>query len=305
VSQAAAAPGSAQRARPRIWQLALVLNVFLPPAGYAYVGAWRTAGVFAVCVIAAVIGLTEGTIAFPPGLYVQGVAGVVVLALCLAVALGVHAAWMAEDAAPKAGSRVRSAAIYGLTSLAVLTSVQVLRAYWPHAFYTMETSGMAPTLNRGDLVAVRGRLGACEGPAPEPGDVALYRRGEYLYLHRVVAGPGQTVAMRGGQLSVDGRPVGRHGVDQVEVEFSEQPTLVVEETLANGRRFMTYDAERDGVFDELAPTRVPADRWFVMGDDRDNSFDSRARGAIERRNICGVAFRIITNQDKRRVGQEP
>lgn len=307
MSEAAAALGAAQRPRPRIWQLALVLNVFLPPAGYAYVGAWRTAGVFAAAVVLAAIGLTEATIAFPPGLYVLGLPGVIVLALCLAVALGVHAAWMSEDAEPKSGSRVRHAAIYGLTSLAVLTAVQLFRAYWPHAFYSFSSESMAPTLHQGDILAVQGARATCDGPTPEPGDLALYRRGDRpeRYVQRAVAGPGQVVAMQAGQLSIDGRPATRHGVSEVPQDFTTRPALVVRETLPAGRAYDTLDLGPDGALDTLAPTKVAADSWYLLGDNRDNAADSRVGGAVERRNICGIAFRIITNRDKRRVGQEP
>lgn len=302
MSEAAAAP----LPRARLWQLALVLNVFFPPAGYAYVGAWRTVGVFAAAVMVGAAALTEWTVAFPPGMYGLGVPGVIVLALSLAVALGVHAAWIAEDCPPKSGSRVRHAILYGATSLAVLTATQLFRAYWPHTFYSFGSDAMAPTLREGDILAVQGDRASCDGAHPRVGDVALYERGgPQLYMHRIVAGPGQVVAMTSGRLSVDGRPVARTGVGQEPVDFAARPATVVEETLAGGRRYRTLDYGPDGAADTLPPTRVPAGGWYMLGDNRDNSADSRVQGPVDGRNICGVAFRIITSRDKRHVGQEP
>lgn len=292
--------------RARRWQLALVLNVFFPPAGYAYVGAWKTVGLFAVAILVGAVALTELTVAFPPGMYGLGVPGVVVLVLSLAVALGVHAAWMAEDSPPKSGSRVRHAILYGVTSLAALTATQLFRAYWPHTFYSFASDAMAPTLREGDILAVRGDRASCDGARPRAGDVALYEQGgAELLMHRVVAGPGQVVAMTSGQLIVDGRPVVRNGVGEEPIEFAARPATVVEETLADGRRYRTLDYGPDGAQDNLAPTRTPANSWYVLGDNRDNSADSRVRGPVDGRNICGIAFRIITSQDKSHVGQEP
>lgn len=298
---------SASPARPRIWQLALVLNVFFPPAGYAYVGAWRTAGAFAAAVLVGMVGLTEWTVAYPPGMYGLGVAGVVVLALSLAVALGVHAAWMAEDSDYKTGSRLRHAILYGATSVAVLLMSQLFRAYWPHAFYSYGTESMSPTLHDGDILAVQGARASCNGAEPRPGEVALYRhgRGSEVYMHRVVAGPGQSVAMKAGVLSVDGRRVVQQGVSEQPIEFARRPALIIEETLASGARYRTLDLGPDGVFDEVAETRVPANSWYLLGDNRDNAADSRVSGPVSGREICGVAFRIITSQDRGHVGKKP
>ena len=293
--------------RPRVWQLALVLNMLFPPAGYAYVGAWRTVGGFALAVLAAMVALTEWTVASPPGMYGLGVAGVVVLALSLAVALGVHAAWIAEASPPKSGSRLRHAVLYGATSMAVLTLSQLFRAYWPHAFYEYGSTSMSPTLQDGEILAVQGARAVCDGAEPRPGDVALYHRGggPEIYLQRVVAGPGQTVAMAAGVLRVDGRPVAQRGVAEQPIEFQRRPALVIEETLPSGARYHTLDLGPGGPFDEVAETRVPKASWYVLGDNRDKAADSRVTGPIPGADICGVAFRIITSQDRGRIGAKP
>ena len=293
--------------RPRLWQLALVLNVILPPAGYAYLGAWRAVAVFAGVLMAAMVGLTEWTVAIPPGMYALGMPGVVVLALSLGVALGVHAAWMTEDAPPKSGSRVRHAVLYGATSVGLLTVTQLFHAYWPHTFYTLTAGSMEPTLRDGDVLAVNGAGARCDGPEPRVGDVVLYQRGEAtaVYMGRLVAGPGETVEMKAGQLILDGRAVARSGVGEEPIEFRTRPATVVEETLPGGARYRTLDQGPDGLFDNVPATQVPSGDWYSLGDNRDNSADSRVNGVVARRNICGVAFRIISSQDKRRVGQKP
>ena len=293
--------------RARIWQLALVLNVVFPPAGYAYVGAWRTVAAFVALFAVGMVGLTEWTIAAPPGMYGLGVPGVVVLALSLAVALGVHAAWMSEDAPPRSGSRVRHAVTYMATSVGLLTVAQLFHAFWPHTFYTFGSASMAPTLRQGDILAVNGARARCDGPEPRPGDVVLFQRdgSPTVYMHRLVAGPGQTVELRDGRLIIDGRSVQRDGVGQEDVEFRPRPATVVEETLPGGARYRTLDQGTDGMADTVATTRVPAGDWYALGDNRDNAADSRVNGPIPGRNICGIAFRIVSSQDKSRVGAKP
>ena len=291
--------------RPRVWQVALALNALLPPAGYAYVGAWRTAAAFAGGVLVAAVAMTEWTVAFPPGMYRLGVPGVVVLALSLAVALGVHAAWLAEAAAPKTGSRLRHAVTYAAVSLAVLTAVQLFRAYWPHAFYSFASESMAPTLHDGDILAVRGARATCAAD-PRPGDVVLYRRdgAPEPFMHRAVAGPGQVVAMTRGQLYVDGKPVALHGVGEQPRDFAPA-AIVVQETLPGGPRYLTLDYGPNEASDNVAATKVPGDSWYVLGDSRDNAADSRVHGPVEARNLCGVAFRIIASRDMSHVGAKP
>jgi signal peptidase I len=166
---------------------------------------------------------------------------------------------------------------------------------------------MAPTLREGDILAVNGARAHCEGPEPRPGDVVLYRRDgrSEVFIYRLVAGPGQTVEMQDGQLIVDGRPVVRDGVGQEAIEFRPRPATVVEEILAGGARYRTLDQGPGGMLDTVPPTRVPDAAWYGLGDNRDNSADSRVNGPVARRDICGTVFRIISSQDKSHVGAKP
>jgi len=135
------------------------------------------------------------------------------------------------------------------------------------------------------------------GSMPERGDVVIVTPpgGNQDYIKRVVGLPGDTIEMREGRLILNGKPVRAEvrppvmipvdanspcGVNQfwdrqVETEqgaFCRLP--IVRETLPNG---VTYDTIDDGRSqgDDFGPIRVPADRLFLMGDNRDHSADSR------------------------------
>jgi signal peptidase I len=142
---------------------------------------------------------------------------------------------------------------------------------------------------------------------PEYGDVVIpvHPSRNEDYIKRVVALPGDTIEVRGGQIILNGVPIKREVVPAVRLPF--EPDLLCRgipcleafeayretgpdgrdfyapptwrETLPNGATYLTIDY-RDQRLDNYGPYTVPADHVFVMGDNRDESADSRAT-AIE------------------------
>lgn len=293
----------APRARPRRWWLALLLNLIVPPTGYAYVGSWTAVWVTFGAVVLGSVAASEWTLLHPPGIYAFGDQGLLVSAAVGAVLLGVHAAWMATRAAPRTGT---SRAInYVAPWFLLLVLNLVLKAFWPYPVYTASTESMLPTLSREDFVLAEGARASCGETRPKPGDVVVYRRDALPYLARVVAGPGQTVGLHEGLLAIDGKAVARRALGSVPVAGLAVRATVVEETLPGGARYRTYDLGPDGPLDEIAPTTVPAGSWYLMGDSRDNSADLRSFGPVKGAEVCAVVIKIVTHKDKSRVGQKP
>lgn len=154
------------------------------------------------------------------------------------------------------------------------------------------------------LPFIKGRLW---GAMPERGDVVIVTPpGQNSdYIKRVIGLPGDTLAVRGGVVILNGRPVQRGPVHyrdlavddnavcdpaqypgaQVRLQSGERACRlpIVTETLPNGRRYDTVDLEPDSPGDTYGPIRIPADHVFLMGDNRDRSADSRFRlGGFER-----------------------
>lgn len=117
------------------------------------------------------------------------------------------------------------------------------------------------------------------------GDVIVFRSPEHpetKYVKRVVALPGETVELRGKAVFIDGRKL-------------DEPYVVLQDprTYPN----MTELPEPQRSRDHLGPLRVPADSYFVLGDNRDRSYDSRFWGAVPARLIAGRAFVVYWSFD--------
>jgi signal peptidase I len=139
----------------------------------------------------------------------------------------------------------------------------VIQAFLVQAFY-IPSSSMEPTLGVGDRVLVN-KL-SYEVHDVNRGDLVVFERpdgaeGEIKDLiKRVIGLPGESVEIRDGAVVIDGRVL-------------DEPYLADDEVLA-----------------EFAPTEVPDDTVFVMGDNRDDSRDSRVFGPISTDSIVGRAF---------------
>jgi len=292
--------------RPRSPLAAFLLNAILPPAGYAYVGSWVTAAVaFLLIVLAPMVGQLV-TAAYPPGLYALGLGGIVVGSLSAVLLMGGHAAVLAAKAPPKTGPRLAHLAMYVGVWVVAFGCNALLRAYWPNPTYQVASEAMAPSLQTGDIVLVDGPRALCGGRALAPGQVVVFRRPGQIepQMHRIVAGPGQTISLDAGRLKIDGRDVAQAVVGSARTEGSAVPASIVQETLPGGARYRTLDLGPNGGLDTVAPVIVPPDAWYLLGDNRDNAADSRTFGPVKTADICAVGQKLVaSSKDMRRVGQ--
>jgi signal peptidase I len=142
------------------------------------------------------------------------------------------------------------------------------------------------------LVPFQGRIFGAE---PKRGDVAVFkypRDNATDYIKRVIGMPGDEIEMKDGVLFINANPVPKVSKGAFVSPEESRPIPRFEETLPNGVKYTVLDATPNGGFDNVGPYKVPAGHYFMMGDNRDNSADSRDRygvGYVPYENLVGRA----------------
>lgn len=123
------------------------------------------------------------------------------------------------------------------------------------------------------------------GREPDRGDIAVFRNeiaGED-YIKRVIGMPGDTIQMKQGRLYINGTLVERESAGKgMDTDSFGQtvPVLLYTETLPNGVEHTIQEISDDGPLDNTGEYVVPAGHYFMMGDNRDRSQDSRVLSAV-------------------------
>ncbi len=181
------------------------------------------------------------------------------------------------------------------------------------ADYNWVPSGsMKPTILEGDLVIVNKlaydlkvpftlhRLAAWNDPVP--GDIVVFfsPKDGIRLVKRVIGVPGDTVEMRDEVLYVNGRKLDytRTDAEPFAAEIYEDAAPVIAREDRDGRGHWMMALPSRPAPRTFAPVVVPPGRYFMMGDSRDNSFDSRFFGFVDREQIVGRASRVLLSFDK-------
>ena len=193
-----------------------------------------------------------------------------------------------KEITPKSKLRENVEAILIAIVLALFIRTFVVQAF------KIPSGSMEPTLQIGDHILVNKFIYGVKIPylrktiipvsEPDRGDIIVFRYPEDPdkdFIKRVIAVPGDTVEIRNKIIYVDGAAV----KNDVGVHTDSR----VLSGAINHR-------------DNLKPLTVPASSYFVMGDNRDNSYDSRFWGFVEERSIKGKAFIIYWSWDSDAFG---
>jgi signal peptidase I len=193
---------------------------------------------------------------------------------------------------------------------AVLIAIGIRTFAWEP--FNIPSESMLPTLQVGDYLFVSKyaygyskhsfpfSMGPFEGRVLESpverGDVVVFklpRDNTTDYIKRIVGLPGDKIQVTEGVLSINGQAVPKANTESYPYHsypYDEQygfernfPTFI--ETLPNGVKHLTYDLAPRGMNDNTGVFEVPAGHYFAMGDNRDNSTDSRVPPQMQ-----GVGF---------------
>lgn len=143
---------------------------------------------------------------------------------------------------------------------------------------------------------------------PQRGDVVTFPNpvDEEVYVKRLVAVGGDTVEVRNNRLIINGEvasysPVAKATEEDLKSHLSRRSLrlnrIVKEEILGSERYIMRSKARGRSRARSFGPVTVPEGKYFVMGDNRDNSSDSREFGFLDRDHILGRAYAIAFSVD--------
>lgn len=179
---------------------------------------------------------------------------------------------------PQSGAR-RVIVDYGLTAVVAIVMAILVQSFVVKPYLIPSTS-MANTLVPGQRVLVDRMVYRYR--AVHRGDIIVFRRPEPphdVLIKRVVGLPGDLLAVRSGHLYINGVQQHESFVDKV--DGITEPTDPADPYAS---------AQPDAPWSLTQPFRVPAGQYFVMGDNRTDSSDSRYWGTVPRRAIIGRAF---------------
>ena len=211
---------------------------------------------------------------------------------------------------------------YSISFFPVILIVFLLRSFLVEPF-KIPSSSMVPTLLVGDFILVNKFTYGIRLPVanskivemgrPQRGDVMVFRYPEdpsLDYIKRVVGVPGDRVEYRNKRLTINGVAVPVRQTDDYLSRERMQFSRRFVETLGGAEHQILLDEDAQG---SVAPSRafpfaancnynmsglactVPPGHYFMMGDNRDNSSDSRVWGFVPDENIVGKAFFIWLN----------
>ena len=188
--------------------------------------------------------------------------------------------------------------------------------------FNIPSSSMKPTLLIGDYLFVSKFSygysrhsfpfspplfdGRSSANAPKRGDVVVFKLpydNRTDFIKRVIGLPGDTISVRNGQVILNNQPIKKERVaDFVEKDAAgnEHHIPRYRETLPSGHSYMVLDAVANGPADNVGEYIVPEGHYFMMGDNRDNSSDSRMLGYVgyvPHENLVGPALVLFFSFD--------
>jgi signal peptidase I len=286
------------------WPRALwagLLSLVLPGLGQIYSGAWRLGIVLYLAVLALTLSWNAVTWIVPPTAGAVVASAVALLFIPLVIAIDAFRRVYSQSmATPRPWYRSTWVAAIVVIAINIGLQLSKIDLYSPgwRSFHIASASNM-PTLAISDYVLADTHR---PGAVPAYGDIVVFRPPrdpKVDYVKRVVGLPGDRVQLREGILYLNGKPVPRELQDSAR---RSSDLKQYRETLPDGRTYMILETPQSAA-ESTAEFNVPAGSFFVLGDNRGNSLDSRYKdfGHIPIANFIGTVRTIYWSAEPARL----
>jgi signal peptidase I len=208
----------------------------------------------------------------------------------------VHCVWIAKTQSFGASANWYSRWYILLGFLVIGSGLALSVGKIEYSFFHIPSVSMSPNINKGEYIVVQ--KFAYKTAPPIRGDVITFDVRGQNYVKRVVGVPGDTIQIRDSVLFINGSPTLRQPF-----EHTRLPNLPRKddlhsftETLPDGKSYKILSGPPSPALDNTPLYTVPADSYFVLGDNRDQAEDSRNQnkiGFILRKNVIGKVSRVI------------
>ncbi len=175
------------------------------------------------------------------------------------------------------------------------------------------TGSMKPTIIEGDRIFVNKMAYDLRVPLthhsllrlaePQRGDIIIFDSAvsELRLVKRVIGVPGDVVQVRDDVVYVNSEPLGYESTGELSTNengaLAEDVRETIQSNVAEGEREYTVRMQQGGRLSDFGPVQVPDDSYFVLGDNRDNSADSRVIGFVPRHEVIGRSSSVVLSLD--------
>ena len=299
--------GPVREPKKRRWWIALILMV-LGGGGYLYVGKPKRYALYFIVSVLFVASIYHGLW----GRLADPVVFLSVTAVSILVTLGfwadgVRLAVGQPDYELRGYNRwwIYALCFVAMMVLSSLNELSFGKIQQGARSFSIPAGSMAPAMLVGDIVVADTR--AYQSADPQRGDVVIFRLPKdpsIDYTKRVIALPGERVQMVDGIVRINGEAVPQQSAGEAKSPDGGTVTRYME-TLPGGVSHMTQSILSNAPGDNTPEYTVPEGHYFVLGDNRDNSSDSRFNtevGFVPRENIYARVGGVIWSKDWGRMG---
>lgn len=285
-----------------------LLSLLIPGVGQIYARLWRLGAVL----MAVNLVFEGGVLAFshlaPPTPWLVATFFGLATAFWLLINVGAAAHALYQIRKHPDASRPKWYRSAWLAAIVYIPLATMAALVWPAGWrsFSIPSGSSLPGIQFGDVIIadVRG-----SNVMPDYGDVVVFvypRDHSIDYIKRVIGLPGDHVQLRRGLLYLNDQVVARQPIEHFPVDDGDLHMVLNQytETLPNRRSYPIVKATDDGIWNNTPEYVVPPNAFFVLGDNRDNSVDSRmvnAVGFVPLQNLIGKAWTITWSRDHARI----